>query len=79
MPECLDEYIGEDNPIMVIDAFVDSLDMKELNFKRAVAAGMERLGYLPKDMLKLYLYNYMNRIRFLRRMEKESLRNIELM
>ena len=81
IPICYDEMISEDNPVRVLDAFVESLDMKELNFKNAdrqkSLAG--RPSYNPKDMLKLYLYGYFNGIRSSRKLAKECERNIEMM
>ena len=78
-PERLDEYIGEDNPVRVIDAFVDVLDFKALKFERAVQKTTGRPGYSPATMLKLYIYGYLNRIQSSRRLEKETQRNVELM
>lgn len=80
IPMCYDEMISEDNPVRVLDAFVNNLDLKELNFKNAnrdkTLAG--RPSYNPKDLLKLYLYGYFNGIRSSRRLAKECERNIEL-
>lgn len=80
IPVCYDEMISEDNPVRVLDAFVDSLDMKELNFKNAdrqsCLAG--RPSYNPKDLLKIYLYGYFNGIRSSRKLAKECERNIEI-
>ena len=78
-PERLDEYIGEDNPVRVIDAFVEELDFKTLEFERAVPKATGRPGYKPATMLKLYIYGYLNRIQSSRRLEKETQRNVELM
>lgn len=78
-PERLDEYIGDDNPVRVIDAFVDGLDLRQLEFERAVAKATGRPGYKPSTLLKLYIYGYLNRIQSSRRLEKESQRNVELM
>ena len=80
LPTCYDEIISEDNPVRVLDAFVDSLDMKQLNFKNSDRqtnlAG--RPSYNPKDLLKLYLYGYFNGIRSSRKLAKECERNIEV-
>ena len=80
IPICYDEMISEDNPVRVIEAFVDSLDLKELKFKNAdrdkTVAG--RPSYNPKDLLKLYLYGYFNGIRSSRKLAKECERNIEV-
>jgi transposase len=78
-PESLDEYITADNLVRVIEAYVDQLDMVKLAFKFAVCPSVGRPPYDPKDMLKLYLYGYLNRIRSSRRLEHESHRNVELM
>lgn len=77
-PEYLDDYIAQDNPVRVIEAFVDSLDLKELGFVRAVPADKGRPGYNPADMLKLFMYGYMNKITSSRTLEREAIRNIEL-
>lgn len=77
-PEYLDDYITEDNPVRVIEAFVDSLDLVELGFMRANPASTGRPGYNPADMLKLFMYGYMNKIVSSRDLEKEAGRNIEL-
>lgn len=80
IPTCYDEMISEDNPVRVLEAFVDSLDLKELNFKNAARnktlAG--RPSYNPKDLLKLYLYGYFNGIRSSRKLARECERNIEI-
>ncbi len=78
-PECIDDYITDNNPVRVIEAFVDSLNLNDLGFKSANASSTGRPGYNPADMLKLYLYGYMNRITSSRRLEVEASRNIELM
>ncbi len=78
LPPSLDELIGEDNPAKVIDAFVDSLDIKEAGFKNSLPAEKGCPPYNPADLLKLYLYGYLNRIRSSRKLEKECIRNIEV-
>lgn len=78
-PERLDEYINDENPVRVIDAFVDGLDFKQLEFIRAVPKATGRPGYKPGTLLKLYIYGYLNRIQSSRRLEKETQRNVELM
>lgn len=78
-PERLDDLIGEDNAVRVIDAFVDSLDLKALGFARIEAQGTGRPPYHPGDLLKLYLYGYMYRIRSCRRLERECHTNIEVL
>jgi transposase len=79
LPETIDDYIGEDNPVRFVDAFVEKLDLEQLGFERAVAAETGRPGYDPGDLLRLYLYGYLNRIRSSRRLEREAGRNLELM
>lgn len=78
-PECLDDVIPEDHACRVIDAFVDSLDTAGLGFIRSVAAATGRPGYDPRDLLKLYLYGYLQQVRSSRRLEAECHRNIEVM
>ncbi|MGB5933211.1 MAG: IS1182 family transposase [Anaerolineae bacterium] len=78
-PESVDEYIGDDNPVRFIDAFVESLDLEALGFERAVPKETGRPPYDPGDLLKLYTYGYLNQIRSSRRLEKEAHRNVELM
>lgn len=77
-PECIDDYISEDNPVRVIDEYVEQLELKELKFSRFSCAATGRPPYNPKDLLKLYLYGYLNRIRSSRRLEHETIRNIEV-
>lgn len=78
MPECLEDYIGSDNPVRVVDAFVEALDLTQMGFE-AVAASTGRPGYHPGLLLKIYIYGYLNRIQSSRRLERESARNVELM
>jgi transposase len=77
-PERLDDYVEEENPVRVIDVFIDDLDISGLGFK-AEPAATGRPGYHPKMMLKLYVYGYLNRVQSSRRLEVEAQRNIELM
>src|SRR5260221_13819977 len=79
LPECLDDYITEDNPVRVVDAFVDELDLQELGFERAEPAETGRPSYHPSVLLKIYIYGYLNRIQSSRRLERECQRNVELM
>jgi len=79
LPECLDDYIAEDNPIRVVDAFVEELDLHELGFEGAEAAATGRPAYHPSVLLKIYIYGYLNRIQSSRRLEREAERNVELM
>ncbi len=78
-PELLDDYIADDNPVRFIDAFIESLDLQALGFERAVPAETGRPPYNPGDLLKLYVYGYLNRIRSSRRLEAEAKRNVEVM
>jgi transposase len=78
-PVVLDDFVPADHMCRVIDAFVEKLVMSELGFERAQAAETGRPGYDPRDLLKLYLYGYLNQIRSSRRLEAESRRNVELM
>ena len=78
LPYSIDELVEENNPVRVIRAYVDSLPMEELGFVRAVPAGTGRPGYDPRDILKLYIYGYLNRIRSSRRLMAECRRNVEL-
>ena len=78
-PPSLDDYIAPDNPVRFIDAFVDQLDLQALGFQRVVAAVEGRPAYHPADLLKLYMYGYLNRIRSSRCLERESQRNLEVM
>ena len=78
-PEALDDYIAEDNPVRVIDVFVDELDLAQLGFGRVEPKETGRPAYHPSMLLKLYVYAYLNRIQSSRRIEREALRNVELM
>jgi transposase len=77
-PEALDEYIQEDNPVRVVDVFVDDLDLAVLGFKTE-PADTGRPAYHPGVMLKLFIYGYLNRVQSARRLEREAGRNVELM
>lgn len=78
-PEIVDDYITEDNPVRFIDKFIDTLDLKELGFTHTKPKTVGSNSYDPADMLKLYIYGYINRIRSSRRLEIEAQRNVELM
>jgi transposase len=78
-PVSLDELVPEDHVVRVIEAFVAALDLGALGFERALPQVMGRPGYDPGDLLKLYLYGYLNRIRSSRRLERECRRNVEVM
>lgn len=78
-PQRLDDYIAADNPVRFMDAFVDALDLEALGFRHVVAAATGRPSYQPGDLLKLYIYGYLYRLRSSRRLEQETQRNVELM
>ncbi len=78
LPDAVDDYVDAGNPVRFIDAFVDGLDLGALGFARAMPKATGRPGYAPGDLLKLYIYGYLNRIRSSRRLEAECHRNIEL-
>src|SRR5271166_3730176 len=78
LQESLDEYVGPENPVRFIDAFVDGLDLTAAGFIRVASKVTGRPGYAPKDLLKLYVYGYLNRVRSSRRLEAETHRNIEV-
>jgi transposase len=78
-PERLDEYIAADNPVRVIDFFVDELDLYNLGFERVIPQVTGRPGYHPSTLLKIYIYGYLNRVQSTRRLERETQRNVELM
>ena len=79
LPECLDDYIAEDNPVRVVDAYVEELDLQQLGFEGAEPAATGRPAYHPAVLLKIYIYGYLNRIQSSRRLEREAQRNVELM
>jgi transposase len=74
-PECLDDWIDENNPVRVIDAFVDTLDLAELEFEGVEPAETGRPAYHPSALLKLYVYGYLNRVQSSRRLERGAKRN----
>src|SRR6516162_1814116 len=78
LPESLDEYVGPDNPVRFIDAFVDGLDLAAAGFANVEPKETGRPGYAPGDLLKLYIYGYLNRVRSSRRQGAETHRNIEV-
>ena len=79
LPESLDDYVAEDNPVRVVEAFVEELDLRTLGFKSIDPAVTGRPAYHPSVLLKLYIYGYLNRIQSTRRLETEAQRNVELM
>ena len=78
LPECVDDYVGPDNVVRFIEAFVDSLDLTTTGFERTLPKATGRPGYNPSDLLKLYIYGYLNRVRSSRRLELETHRNLEV-
>ena len=78
-PECLDDWIDEDNPVRVIDALVDSMNLGELGFDGVVPETTGRPAYHPSVLLKLYIYGYLNQVQSSRRLEREAGRNVEVM
>src|SRR3984893_718105 len=78
LPECLDDWVSEDNPVRAIDAFVDAVDLAELGFK-VQPAETGRPSFHPSVHLKLYIYGYLNRVQSSRRLEREAGRNLEVM
>lgn len=79
LPESLDDYVADTNPVRVVDVFVDELDLGRLGFKGVVPAETGRPAYHPAVLLKIYIYGYLNRIQSSRRLERETQRNVELM
>ena len=79
LPECLDDWVTEDNPVHVIEAFVDALDLAALGFAGVAPAATGRPAYHPAVLLKLYIYGYLNKVQSSRRLEREAGRNVELM
>src|SRR3954463_8322900 len=79
LPECLDDFIDESNPVRVIDVFVDALDLAEMSFEGVEPAATGRPSYHPSVLLKLYIYGYLNRVQSSRRLEREAGRNVEVM
>ena len=79
LPHCLEDYVGEENPVRVIEVFIDELNLAALGFAGMTPAATGRPAYHPSTLLKIYLYGYLNRIQSSRRLEREAQRNIEVM
>src|SRR5687767_9301912 len=79
LPECLDDWIDDNNPVRVIDAFVEALNLAELGFSGVEPEATGRPSYHPSVLLKLYIYGYLNRVQSSRRLEREAGRNFEVM
>ena len=78
LPECLDDWVDESNPVRAVDAFVDALDLEKLDFDGVAPESTGRPSYHPTALLKLYIYGYLNRIQSSRRLEREARRNLEV-
>src|SRR5579863_2879269 len=79
LPDSLEDYVTEDNPVRVVDVFIDELDLEALGFSGVAPEVTGRPAYHPATLLKIYLYGYLNRLQSSRRLERETQRNIELM
>ena len=79
LPELLDDYVTEDNPVRVVEAFIDELELGALGFEGVQPASTGRPAYHPSTLLKIYLYGYLNRVQSSRRLEREAQGNVELM
>src|SRR5512134_1695453 len=79
LPVAVDDYVGRENPVRFIEAFVDQCDLQQAGFRRVQPKDTGRPGYDPADLLKLYIYGYVNRLRSSRRPEVETARNLEVM
>ena len=79
LPHCLEDYVHEDNPVRVTEAFIDELDLAALGFSGMTPAATGRPAYHPSTLLKIYRYGYLNRIQSSRRLEREAQRNVDLM
>src|SRR3979411_2642234 len=79
LPHCLEDYVGEENPVRVIEVFIEELDLAALGFSGMTPAATGRPAYHPSTLLKIYLYGYLNRLQSSRRLEREGQRNIDLM
>ena len=78
LPDCLDDWIDETNPVRAVDVFVDGLDLAQLGFDGVIPEATGRPSYHPSALLKLYIYGYLNRIQSSRRLEREAGRNLDL-
>src|SRR5512144_1130739 len=78
LPAAVDDYVGRENPVRFIEAFVDQCDLQAAGFRRVQPKDTGRPGYDPADLLKLYIYGYVNRVRSSRRLEAETARNLEV-
>ncbi len=79
LPECLDDFVAEDNPVRIIDAFVEELDLGSMGFNGAIPSTTGHPSYHPAVLLNIYIYGYLNRVQSSRRLERECQRSVELM
>jgi transposase len=79
LPDCLDEFIAADNPVRIVDAFVEELELASLGFEGTTPASTGRPFYYPAVLLKIHIYGYLNRVQSSRRLEPKCQRNVELM
>ena len=79
LPECLEDWVTEENPVRVVDAFVGALDLGSLGFGGVTPSATGRPSYHPSVLLKLYIYGYLNRVQSSRRLEREAGRNLEVL
>src|ERR1700692_3062774 len=79
LPNSLEDYVSEENPVRVSEVFIDELDLAAFGFAGMTPAATGRPAYHPSTLLKIYLYGYLNRLQSSRRLEREAQRNIELM
>src|ERR1700716_2633801 len=79
LPECLDDWVGESNSVRAVDVFVDGLELRDLECDGVDPAATGQPAYHPSPMLKLYIYDYLNRAQSSRRLEREAGRNLEVM
>jgi transposase len=78
LPEALDDYVARDNPVRFVDAFIEGFDLAEMGFANVEPKPTDHPSYAPSDLLKLYIYGYLNRVRSSRRLEAETHRNVEV-
>src|ERR1700747_3376225 len=79
LPHSLEDYVSEENPVRVVEVFIDELDLAALGFSGMMPAATGRPGYHPSTLLKIFSYGYLTRLQSSRRLERETQRNIELM
>jgi transposase len=77
LPPCIDDYVPDNSLVRVVNLFVASLDLRKLGFERAIAASTGRPGYHPGDLLRLYIWGYLNQVRSSRHLERACVRDLE--